>query len=148
MKAAAVLMLLLAGCPDAKVKSRSTTTNSRTLATASERSAFLCGYLVCPTMPSDAVFDIDFHDNSGFPPGPSDLDLHAVVKMTPDQTELWVRGCTQEQLEARPEWLRPLLTQRPEWAPKSAPDTYTCGFGQKRLVHVKEGLVMVQLELH
>lgn len=144
MKAGALWLLLLAGCP--AEKTRTTDTRSRTLPTAKERTAFLCGYLVCPTTPSDAAFHVMFQDNSGgMVPGPSDFTIRAMVKVTPDETELWVRGCTQAQLEARPAWVGDLLAERPGWAPKSAPDTYSCGLGRTRLVHVKEGVVLVEI---
>ncbi len=139
-------MLMLLACDE---KTRTTDTHSRTLKSARARADFLCGYVLCPTRPLDAAFHIVFQDNShGLLPGPSDGETNAVVKVSPDDTELWARGCTAKASEARPEWAREVLKERPEWAPKSAPDTYDCGFGQTRVIHVKEGVVLVQVETH
>ena len=66
----------------------------------------------------------------------------ALVKIDPDQAELWARGCDPRVLEARPEWAKPLLAERPEWALKSPPDAYACGEDETRLIHVKEGFVL------
>ena len=133
-------MLLVAACSE---KTRTTDTKSATLKTPSERSAFLCAYALCPSRPNDAAFHVVFHDNSrGLIGGPSDGETIALVKIEPDQAELWTRGCDQQVLEVRPQWALPLFAERPEWAAKSPPDTYECGAHETRLIHVKEGLVL------
>lgn len=135
-----VVVLLLAACTE---KTRTTDTSSKTLASAAARSAFLCAYALCPTAPRDAAFHVVFHDNSrGLISGPSDGETVAVVKIDPDHAELWARGCEPRVLEARPQWVKSLLAERPEWALRSPPDAYTCREDETRLIHVKEGVVL------
>ena len=136
----ALVVCLLAACTE---KTRSTDTRSKMLGSAAARSAFLCAYALCPTVPKDAAFHVVFHDNSrGLISGPSDGETVALVKIDPGQAELWARGCEPRGLDARPDWAKPLLAERPEWAPKTPPDAYACGEGETRLIHVKDGLVL------
>jgi hypothetical protein len=136
------LALSLVACHE---KNRSTDTWSRTLVSPHDRVAFLCAYTLCVTTPADAAFHIEFHDNSGgFVPGPDDFEIHAVLRMTPDETSRWSRGCKAERVEVRPEWLDVVLKEQPTWQPKSTPDVYRCG-QETRVIHVKEGLVIRSL---
>lgn len=142
MKLAVVVLLVAASCTCTET-TRTTDTSSKTLGSAAARTAFLCAYALCPTVPKDAAFHVVFHDNSrGLISGPSDGETQAVVKIDPDQVELWTRGCEPRVLEARPQWAKPMLAERPEWALKSPPDAYACGEDEARLIHVKEGFVI------
>jgi hypothetical protein len=138
------LALLLAACTE---KSRSTDTRSTSLPTAKERVAFFCDYVLCPTRPDDVAFHLVYRDNSGgFIPGPDDATIHAVLKVPAADLAQWSRGCFPGGADARPAWLADVL-KGTGWSPKTAPDIARCG-AQTRVIHVKEGLVILTDERH
>lgn len=122
-------------------KSRSTDTRSASLATAKQRTTFLCAYALCASPVKDAAFHVVFHDNSGgLLAGPDDADIKAVLSVDKDDLEKWTRGCTPARVEARPDWLTE-LAKGTALTPKTAPDGYRCG-NELRAIHVKDGLVV------
>lgn len=139
-----LLALLATACTE---KSRSTDTRSTSLPTAKERVAFFCDYVLCPTRPDDAAFHLVYRDNSrGFIPGPDDADIHAVLKVPAADIARWSKGCEPAGVEARPAWLKEVL-KGTGWTPTTAPDTVRCG-QQTRVIHVKDGLVILTDERH
>lgn len=135
-RGARLAVLLLAGCTG---KSRPTDTWSKALPTVKERVDLLCANALCPTRPVDAAFHLELQD-SGLFSGPGEPVFRAVVKVRPEEVHRWSMGCTEKRLPARPEWLVEVLAGT-GWQPKTAPDTWQCGTGQ-RAIHVKEGLVL------
>jgi hypothetical protein len=133
--------LALLGFLSACDKGRSTDTRSTQLASAKERTTFLCAYALCASAVSDARFHVVFHDNSrGLLAGPDDLDVRAVLRVAKDDLEKWSRGCQPAPVEARPSWFTELGLE-PAFLPTSAPDGYRCG-QELRAIHVKDGLVV------
>jgi hypothetical protein len=125
--------LALSACPD-----RSFDTRSTTLPTAKARVAVLCEAVLCPSTPEDAAFHIR-HEEALF--GAGSTKVHAVVKVPAADVARWAKGCSPGGAEVRPPWLVKLL-QGTGWAPRTAPDTLKCG-AQSRVIHVKEGLVIL-----
>ncbi len=139
-----VAVLLLAGCKD---PGRTTDTRSDRFKTAAERVAYVKSYAQGPTAPSDAEFHIVFHDNStGLLNAPSDWDMKFALKVTPDQVELWARGCEHVAIDLRPEWISKLTRGKPQWNVTSAPDAVRCGTQDERLLHVREGVIFRHLK--
>lgn len=126
-------LLLLAACTKEQTQKRSTE-----LPTAKERVAWLCEYSLCPSPPLDAAFDIA--------PGEEGAIVHAVVKVDPNDVHRWSMGCDNLPVEARPKWLPEVLAPT-GWKVKSIPDTWRCA-GEKRVIHVKEALVIRALRSH
>jgi hypothetical protein len=124
--------LTLAGCAKKQAEHRSTS-----LPSAKERVAWVCEYALCPTKPLDAAFHIS--------PGEDGTVVHAVVKVVPTDVPRWSMGCDNVQVEARPKWLSEVLPR--DWAVKTIPDTWRCG-GEKRVIHVKEGVIVRSLLSH
>lgn len=127
-----VAAVVLAACTKAPSEHRSTS-----LPTAAERVAWLCEYALCPTKPLDAAFHLATGDEGTV--------VHAVVKVAPTDVPRWSMGCDNVPVEARPKWLSEVLPK--DWAVKTIPDTWRCG-GEKRVIHVKEGLVIRALRSH
>jgi hypothetical protein len=135
--------LLCWGCKSSG--SRTTNTDSASLASKQLRLAFLRDYLTGPSEPEDAEFHISFHDNSGgFVPGPSDFDFQVALKVKPDDVSKWAIGCVRRPLEARPGWVNALLAGKAGWEVSSLPDSLRCG-AEERLIHVHEGVVFRRL---
>lgn len=133
-----VCALALTACSE---KNRSTDTRSTSLGSAKERASFLCAYALCASPVKDAAFHVVFHDNAGsLLAGPDDADIRAVVVVAPDDLEKWTRSCTPARVEARPAWLKEIVTDA-RLLPKTAPDGYRCG-NETRAIHVKDGLVV------
>src|SRR4051812_29011346 len=86
--------LLLAMVVEDGHESLTTDTRSTQLATSAERVAFLRRYLKLRTPVADAAFHIVWHDNSGFPPGPSDWYLEAAVLVKPADGPTWLDKAT------------------------------------------------------
>lgn len=126
MKGWGTLLLLLAACTKQSNEHRSTS-----LATAKERVAWVCEYALCPTTPLDAAFHIS--------PGDEGTVVHAIVKIPRTDIPRWSMGCENRTLEARPKWVKDVLPS--DWKLESAPDTWRCS-GEKRVIHVKEGIVI------
>ncbi len=120
--------LVLAGCP----KSGSDEHRSTSLATAKERVAFLCDYAMCPSPPEDAAFHIY--------PGPDGTVVHAIVKVDVNDVHRWSMGCDSFSVEVKPKWVNEVIGPT-GWKLKTNPDTWRCA-GERRVIHVKEGLVI------
>lgn len=134
----ALVGLLLVGCKSA---TRTTDKRSSEIKSKELKLAFVKDYFASPTSVQDVEFHIVVHDNSGgLLLGPSDSDLKAAVKVTPDQVARWAAGCTAARLEARPEWIEPLIRGKRGWEVSSQPDTYRCG-PEERVIHVREGVI-------
>jgi hypothetical protein len=106
---------------------------SASLASAKDRVDHLCTVTLCPTQPQDAAWEVV-----------SATELRAVVKVSPDDTDRWSRGCIDRRFDARPPWLPKVLAER-GWKATSIPDSVQCG-AERRLLHVKDGLVVRWLE--
>ncbi len=130
------LLLALAGCP--KSEGDGEVHRSTTLKTAKERVAFLCGYAICPSIPLDAAFHIY--------PGEEGTVVHAVVKVDVNDVHHWSAGCDNFTVEQRPKWL-PEVIGPTGWKVKTLPDTWRCPAGEKRVIHVKEAIVIRALLL-
>lgn len=117
---------------------RSFDTRSTTLPTAKERVAFLCEVVLCPSMPEDTAFHVRHEEGLV---GAGSMTVHAVIKVPAADVARWSKGCSPGGAEARPPWLAELL-KGTGWSPKTAPDTLRCG-AQSRVIHVKEGLVIL-----
>lgn len=117
---------------------RSFDTRSTTLPTAKERVAFLCEVVLCPSMPEDTSFHVRHEEGLV---GAGSMTVHAVIKVPAADVARWSKGCSPGGAEARPAWLAELL-KGTGWSPKTAPDTLRCG-AQSRVIHVKEGLVIL-----
>ncbi len=76
--------------------SLTTTTRSESLPTADERVAFLGRYLRLRSAVLDAAFVVDYHDNSGIVPGPSDWTIVAGLRLPHGALASWLedtRSC-------------------------------------------------------
>lgn len=89
-----------------------------------------------PTVPKDTAFHIYKTDDGTV--------VHAIVKVDVTEIPLWSMGCENRTLEARPPWVKDVLPRG--WELKTAPDTWRCGT-EKRVIHVKEGLIIRSLLL-
>lgn len=118
--------------------SKSFDTRSTSLPTAKARVAFLCEATLCPSTPDDAAFHV-VHQEGLI--GAGTMSIHAVVKVPAADLARWSKGCAPGGAEARPAWL-PEVLKGTGWTPRTAPDTVRCG-AQLRVIHVKEGLVIV-----
>ena len=92
-----VVALSLNACQQTKdttsTNDRSTDTWSSSFDDQAEKLAFLSEYLIAPSEILDAEYHIVYHDNSGgLIPGPSDWDIRAVIKVTPEDIPLWTAG--------------------------------------------------------
>lgn len=125
--------LALAACSN-----RSFDTRSTRLPTAKARVAFLCEAVICPSTPEDTSFHITHEEGLV---GAGSMKVHAVIKVPVVDVARWSKGCSPGGAEARPAWLAELL-KGTGWVPKTAPDTLHCG-AQTRVIHVKEGLVIL-----
>ncbi|MCC6333589.1 MAG: hypothetical protein IT380_06345 [Myxococcales bacterium] len=137
------LRLLLLGFALASCSSRSTDTRSTSLPTAKERVAFFCEAVLCPSRPDDAAFHL-VHREALF--GAGDTTVHAVLKVPTADTAKWSKGCDAGGAEARPAWLKEVLAGT-GWKPTTAPDSVRCG-QQTRVIHVRDGLVILTDERH
>jgi hypothetical protein len=70
--------------------SLTTTTRSESLPTAGARVAFLGRYLLPRSPVLDAAFVIDYHDNSGLVPGPSDWTILAGLQLPHGALTSWL----------------------------------------------------------
>lgn len=59
-------------------------------ATAADRVKFVGRYVKMRGPVQDAMFDVDYHDNGGLVPGPSDWTILVVLKMPPEQIDSWL----------------------------------------------------------
>ena len=128
-----LVCLALSACSN-----RSFDTRSTTLPSAKERVAFLCEVVLCPSMPEDTAFHVRHEEGLV---GAGSMTVHAVIKVPAADVARWSKGCSPGGAEARPPWLAELL-KGTGWSPKTAPDTLRCG-AQSRVIHVKEGLVIL-----
>ena len=88
----------------------STSTQSTSFATAAERVGFLDRYLMFPSQPKDAHYQLFYQDNSvGFPPGPSDWDMRIVVYIEPADSDLWLKNMKQVDKLENFGWLLDLI---------------------------------------
>ncbi len=128
----AALALLLAGCPKASAELEHRSTSLRT---AKERAAFLCDYALCPTLPQDAAFHI-------YPggEGAEGTVVHAIVKIDVNDVPRWSMGCDDFNVEVKPKWVNEVIGPT-GWKLKTQPDAWRCA-GERRVIHVKEGLVI------
>jgi hypothetical protein len=123
-----LILLTLWGCP----KSPDTDVRSTSLATVKERISALCNTALCPTQPLDAAFHIYTTDEGTV--------VHAVAKIDPLDAPQWSMGCDHFPVEARPKWVSEVIGPT-GWKVKTTPDLWRCG-GERRVIHVKEGLVI------
>ncbi len=130
-------LLALAAC----AKSKSSEMRSTSLPTAKERVAFLCESMPCPAKPLDAAFRVVVKDGA-FGLGGSEAELTAVVKVKPDDVPHWSRGCDPMRFHPRPPWADALFLEL-KLEPRSAPDIWGCANSQRRVIHVKEGLIVL-----
>jgi hypothetical protein len=70
--------------------SLTTNTRSETIPTPEERVAFLGKYLRLRSSVRDTAFHIDYHDNSGLLPGPSDWSVWAAMRLPPGAMPSWL----------------------------------------------------------
>jgi hypothetical protein len=120
--------LLWLGCP----KQGGDEHRSTSLKTAAERVAFLCDYAVCPSPVQDAAFHIYPTDEGTV--------VHAIVKIDTNDSHRWSMGCDDFNVEVRPKWVSEVLAPT-GWKIKSTPALHRCA-GERRVIHVKEGLVI------
>lgn len=128
MRAVCFALLLVACTKDAT----STEKRSTSFPTAKERVTYLRDFAACPSEPQDAAWHI-YETEAG-------TVVHAVVKIAPVDAHLWSMGCGDFNGEVRPKWVGEVLAPT-GWKLKSIPDTWSCG-REKRVIHVKEGLVL------
>lgn len=133
-----VALLVLASCS----KSKAGDLRSSAFPSAKERVGYLCEYMACPAKPLDVAFHIVVHDSSGLLPGPGDAELNAVVKVKPDDVPHWSRGCDSMRFHPRPPWADALFTEL-KIEPKTAPDIWGCPNSQRRVIHAKEGIIVL-----
>jgi hypothetical protein len=123
------IFLLILLCPfGCKKKEASLTTDTRSshFHSTEEKISFLRTYLVFPSPASAAEFHIVYHDNSGgLVPGPSDWDIRAVLKISPENLASWIEGLDRTSEEADLAWGFDLLPKGDSnWIVKSAPEIY------------------------
>jgi hypothetical protein len=126
-----MLALVLGACPKSSGESGEGK-RSTAFPTAKERVAYLCDYAICPSPPLDAAWHIY--------PGNEGTIVHAVVKIDVNDVHRWSMGCDNLTVETRPKWLSEVIGPT-GWKLKSIPDTWRCA-GEKRVIHVKEGIVI------
>ena len=86
-------LLLLPSPTNRGESDRTTDTWSSSFESAEESLMFLSEYLTMFSEVLDAEYHIVFHDNSGgLVPGPSDWDIRAALKVTPEDIPLWTEG--------------------------------------------------------
>ena len=121
-------------------RGRDTDVRSTTFPVPKERTSVLCAYVICPTPPEDAAFHVVIEQRPSLLGTDTRKDIQAVVKVAPDDVARWRKTCTPRRLD-RPPWLEPMLAER-GWQATTIPDSYVCG-QEQRLVHVREGLVVL-----
>lgn len=108
-----------------KPGSRATDTRSASLRDDAAKLEFLKRYLKLPSDVQATEFDIRYHDNNkGLVPGPSDFDVRAVVKVSPDKVALWTADMGQPTSPFDVAWAYALLPKEDRWTITSAPTFY------------------------
>ena len=128
-----LLALSSLACP----KSGSEEHRSTEFATPKERVTFLCDSASCPSVPLDAAFHV-YKTGEG-------TVVHAIVKVDVNDVHRWSMGCDDFTVEVRPKWVATVIAPT-NWTLKTTPDTWRCA-GERRVIHVKEGLVIRALLL-
>jgi hypothetical protein len=146
MALAAMPSVVLAGCGAGGGTSASLTTDTHSarFATDAEKVAFLRRYLVFASPVQAAEFHVVYYDNSGGVPGPSDWDIHAALKVAPEDVALWTEGLRPaDAAGADLAWVAALLPPEPRWARASSPKVYERpGEGVLVATYVPEGIVL------
>ncbi|MDR2903071.1 MAG: hypothetical protein LBU77_00960 [Clostridiales bacterium] len=107
-----------------------------------EKIAFFKQYVTCPTDVLDVEYHIEFHNNSGIPPGPSDWKVSAAIQVEKSDIAAWtadMTAVTEETIDTA--WWRGLDIQ--EWALTDAPVYYKRAEEQSYLaVYEEQGILL------
>jgi hypothetical protein len=86
---------------------------------------FLTKYLKLPTAIEATEFHIDYHDNSGILPGPSDWQITAIIKTSPASLKFWTQDMSLQSPPINLDWGYVLIPKdQPRWQLKSKPKIY------------------------
>jgi hypothetical protein len=106
--------------------SKSVDQHSADLPDDSSKIAFLKTYLHMESEIEGAEFHIQFQDNSGVVPGPSDLYIDVVMKMDPSDVPRWTAGLTPTADEIDLTWGHDLLREH-GWTVNGTPVVFVRG---------------------
>ena len=118
-----LLLLIVVGCKG----SLTTETSSDKFPSKEERVTFLKKYVTVYSDVIDTQFYIDYHDNSGMPPGPSDWNILVAMKVPPETVKDWVDKDFEavSGQEVKLSWWDTLKLDDTIWSRSSQPKFYT-----------------------
>jgi hypothetical protein len=117
-----IASLALVSCSESSL---TTNTYSSKFNSDQQKIEFLSKYLKLPAPIEATEFHIDYHDNSGILPGPSDWKITAIIKTSPASLKFWTQEMNLRSQPINLDWGYALLPKHKQrWQLKSKPKIY------------------------